>query len=288
MSFLDHAQAHGLLMRDVIADGRWHRTATTDHPRKKNGAYVFDGRGGAVRNWATMESFATWRDGNAERIDYAQWRAIRQTASVEESRRRQAAQARAQSMVRQARLVIPQPSKRIRGGYSEGVATHPYLIAKGLPDQPGLVLGDELIVPMHDCVTGELVGAQTIDATGRKLFLPGTRAKGAIHRLGRASECWLVEGYATGLSVQRALQRLYRTAEVVVCFSASNLTHVAGLLNGPRYVVADHDASGTGQRAAEATGLPWCMPEGEGDANDLQQARGVDAVRALLKECLSR
>jgi putative DNA primase/helicase len=286
MSFVAHAQAHGLILREVVADGRWHRVATEDHPRKKNGAYVFDGRGGAVRNWATMDGFATWRDENVQRVDYAQWRAIRTQASTEEAKRRAAAAARAQALVKTAHLVVPRPSKRLRGGYSEGVAAHPYLVAKGLADQAGLVVGGALLVPMHDCVSGELVGAQTISVTGAKLFLPGTRAKGAVHRLGRARECWLVEGYATGLSVQRALARMYRPAEVVVCFSAGNLTHVAGLLNGPRYVVADFDASGTGQRAAEATGLPWVMPSSLGDANDVMQAGGVDAVRELLKTVL--
>ena len=171
----------------------------------------------------------------------------------------------------------------MRGGFSEGIAAHPYLVAKGLPEQSGLVVGESLLIPMHDCLSGELVGAQTITGDGRKLFILGTRAKGAVHRLGRAKECWLVEGYATGVTVYNALQRLYRPAEVVVCFSAGNLTHVAGLLNGPRYIVADNDESNVGRRAAEATGLPWCMPKMLGDANDVMQAHGLDAVREMLR-----
>lgn len=287
MSFLDHAQAHGLILRDVIADGRWHRVPTEDHPRKKNGAYVFDGRGGAVRNWATMEHFATWRDAQTQQIDPAQWKAVRKQSRDEEQRRRLQAKLKAKALLGQARMVCPRLSKRVRGGYLEGVAAHPYLVTKGLADHAGLVVGGNLLIPMYD-LSGDLVGAQTISPTGVKLFIPGTRAKGAIHRLGRGSEVWLVEGYATGVSVSKALQRAYRPAEVVVCFSASNLTHVAGLLNGPRYVVADNDESGTGQRAAEATGLPWCMPAIRGDANDLHQLHGLDAVRDLLKEAIGR
>jgi phage/plasmid primase-like uncharacterized protein len=42
----------------------------------------------------------------------------------------------------------------------------------------------------------------------------------------RCSERWLVEGYATGLSVRAALRELHREAQVVVCFSAFNLAHV--------------------------------------------------------------
>src|SRR3546814_7594504 len=78
---------------------------------------------------------------------------------------------------------------------------------------------------------------------------------------------WHCEGYATALSIQAALKRLYRRASVVVCFSASNLAHVAKSLGGR--VVADHDESGTGERAARETGLQWCMPPDVGtDAND--------------------
>src|SRR3546814_5029532 len=79
--------------------------------------------------------------------------------------------------------------------------------------------------------------------------------------------------YATALSIQAALKRLYHRASVVVCFSASNLAHVAKSLGGR--VVADHDESGTGERAARETGLQWCMPPDVGtDANDMHQARG--------------
>jgi putative DNA primase/helicase len=50
-----------------------------------------------------------------------------------------------------------------------------------------------------------------------------------------------------------------------VCFSAGNLQNMAK----SGYVIADHDSSGTGQAAAEATGLPFWMPPEEGtDLND--------------------
>src|SRR3546814_11157496 len=91
--------------------------------------------------------------------------------------------------------------------------------------------------------------------------------------------------YATALSIQAALKRLYRRASVVVCFSASNLAHVAKSLGGR--VVADHDESGTGERAARETGLPWCMPPDVGtDANDMQQARGHKDVADIQRSAL--
>jgi hypothetical protein len=41
MSFQDFARSHGLLVDDVIMD-KWVRVGTEDHPRKQNGAYIFD------------------------------------------------------------------------------------------------------------------------------------------------------------------------------------------------------------------------------------------------------
>src|SRR3546814_4381777 len=75
--------------------------------------------------------------------------------------------------------------------------------------------------------------------------------------------------YATALSIQAALKRLYRRASVVVCFSASNLAHVAKSLGGR--VVADHDESGTGERAARETGLQWRSEEHTSELQSLMR-----------------
>jgi putative DNA primase/helicase len=87
---------------------------------------------------------------------------------------------------------------------------------------------------------------QRISADGTKLFLPGGKAKGSVFFIGPlvAHERWLVEGYATGLSVRAALRELHRDAQVVVCFSAGNLAHVGRLVKELRpkaYVFADND-----------------------------------------------
>jgi len=112
-------------------------------------------------------------------------------------------------------------------------------------------------------------------------MLSGMRAKNAVHRLGSktASETWLVEGYATGLSVYHALRSIGSDASVVVCFSASNLVQVADQIKGQRFVFADNDESKTGEKSAEQTGLPWTMADTVGfDANDLHMKSGLFAV----------
>lgn len=257
MSFVAHAQAHGLMINYAIPDGKWHRVPTVDKPRKRNGAYLFDGNSGVVKNWATMDTFARYGEKVNQIIKYFD-------DSEERIKHARAA--------KQAMALIK----------SAVVMNHPYLTAKGFPKATGLVVGEELIIPMRDYKTQVITGAQRIKGGGEKLFIPGSRAKGAVFVIGRGSESWLVEGYATGLSVAAALKLMYRPAQVVVCFSAGNLGHVAERIGGRRFVVADHDGSGTGERVAVASGLPWVMPEGLGDANDLHQNAGLLAVRSML------
>jgi hypothetical protein len=71
----------------------------------------------------------------------------------------------------------------------------------------------------------------------------------------------------------------------MVTFSAHNLVLVAQSVTGRACVFADNDKSGTGQDAAEQTGLPWCMSPIEGeDANDLHMRAGLLAARQLLMQ----
>ena len=167
------------------------------------------------------------------------------------------------------------------------LAPHDYLASKGFPDTQCLVLDGKLLVPMRSVASGELQSIQTIAGDGSKKFLPGGKAKGAVYRLGRGFSRWYCEGYTTGLSIQAALQCLYRRDEVVVCFSAGNLPVAASYDWWPAgYVIADHDASGTGEKYARQTGLPYWMPPEIGDANDFHQARGLDALADALRRGL--
>jgi putative DNA primase/helicase len=167
-------------------------------------------------------------------------------------------------------------------------STHPYLASKGFPEATGMVTPDgELLIPMRDFKDyGVINSVQRIAADGSKLFLPGGKAKGSVFTIAKGAwrERWLVEGYATGLSLQMALLDLRRQAEVIVCFSAGNLKYVATLVKRPAFVMADNDESKTGEQAAEATGLPWVMPEDVGqDANDVHALKGLRAVVGLIR-----
>lgn len=161
--------------------------------------------------------------------------------------------------------------------------THPYLAAKGFPDAQGLVLNDELLLPMRG-PAGRLQSVQRINETGGKLFLKGGKAGGGRYVIGRGRVVWYCEGYATGLSVQAALKHLYRDDRVVVCFSAANIAAVAGREG---LVVADHDANGVGELYALKTGLRYWMPPDVGtDANDAMLNHGVKWLAGELRRML--
>lgn len=163
------------------------------------------------------------------------------------------------------------------------IGTHQYLAEKGFPDERGLIHGQALLIPMRSMDNRKVQSIQQIWRGPEgflKKFLPGGRARGAVFAIGSEKASVLCEGYATGLSIREALRAVYWPARVVVCFSAGNLAHVAKRIGG--FVVADNDASGAGQKAAESTGLPWWMPPDTGtDANDFHLAHGA---RALARE----
>lgn len=279
MTFIEFAMSHGVIIDRLYPRAGIQRCGTVAHPRSTNGAFFFDGRDGWVQNWETMDAPVWWRDidmGDVKRRPSRPNQArLAELARRERMRHAEAAR-QANEMIASARM-----------------DRHDYLKRKGFPDARGLVgLHGELIVPMRAHGSYAVVGAQTIQWDGEswsKLYLPGTRAKGAVFFVGRRSapELWLVEGYATGLSVAEALRSLSLNAAVVVTFAAGNLRHVAGLLDGRcGYVFADHDASGAGQQAAEATGLPWVMSQRVGeDANDLMIREGIASVAELIVRC---
>ena len=275
-TFTAFALAHGVEIGDLYASDRIRRCPTTEHPHLRNGAYWFDGQRGWVQNWEYGDSVQWWNDPAAKpwtEADKAAWAAKRRIAQVERQHAQQRAAALAAELVSQA---IP--------------AEHGYLRAKGFAEVKGLTLDDggTLLVPMRDLATNALIGAQRIklvDNAWEKRYLLGQRTTGAVFVIGlrKAPEIWLVEGYATGLSVERALKQLRIQASVMVTFSAHNLQHCAEHTTGRRFVFADHDRSETGQKAAIATGLPWMKSAEIGeDANDLHQRAGLLAVCKLV------
>jgi len=258
MRFEEFAQQNGLLI-DHVVEGRWMRVPTVDHPKKKNGAYIFDGRSGLIQNHAVHES------------------PIRYMSDEPYIHDPHAAAKREKRMADQVRKQDEAAKKAAFIFNNVTVEPHPYLIRKGFPE-PSKVWNGLLTVPMR--IDGRLVGLQLIQEDGTKRFLSGQRTKGASLTIDNHGPNVLVEGLATGLSVRRALKHLRQRYKIHVCFSAGNMLEIAKTVQDP-IVIADNDAMGTGT-AKKIASRYWLGEAGE-DFNDYEQRVGVQTAAESLR-----
>jgi putative DNA primase/helicase len=273
MDFIQFARSHGIIIDAHPPMGVWKRFPTEDHPRSRNGAVKYMGDVGFVQNHATSTVVSIWKPDSPvtaedKKISVA---AIRQ---ADEQRRKQ------------QQVAIQRAIGMLNGS---GFSTHPYLERKGFADEQGNVLWVEgkpvLLIPMR--VAGSLVGVQQIDADGGKKFLYGQRTSGATFTFDNKGVNIVCEGYATALSVRAAMKQMKQRYTLHVCFSAGNMIKVAlGLERG--IVIADNDASGTGQEAAQKIGWPTWMSDRTGeDANDFHMRVGMFAFTQSLTHTIN-
>ncbi|WP_234832699.1 DUF927 domain-containing protein [Aeromonas veronii] len=158
------------------------------------------------------------------------------------------------------------------------------VIAVGeLTYQPG-----SLVVPLWDEV-GELVNVQLINTEGDKRYLPGGQKAGAFHRIDGGELVAVVEGYASGLSVQAA------TGATVYCaMDAGNLQAVAEIAHRQHpearvLLCGDNDEGTEGnpgktkaEQAAAAVGGLVALPPVAGDWNDYHQAHGLTKTQEAI------
>lgn len=278
MNFCEFAASVGLLSNSFAPDGRIHRCGTVNHPRSKNGAYWFDGKRGWCMRWGAVD-VTWWNDRNVKpwsAQEKKEWSDQRRIAEKKKIEGRSLAASKASQML--SECVID---------------THAYLRSKQLPESKGMVYTDgSLLIPMRDSLTNKLNGVQSIALNDQrdkfvKKFLPGMKAKGSVFKIGSGKKIILVEGYATGLSVHEAARQMKLDVSVMCCFSASNMVHVAK--DNGHFVMADNDASKTGEQSAIDTGLPWLMPESIGmDWNDVHATQGIFTLCAALKNLYTK
>ena len=269
MRFEDFARLHGLIVDSLQLD-RWIPTPTEDHPRKHNGRYKFLGNVGFVQNWATMEKPAVWfADGHT--MDSPQIQ-----KSINDSRMRQAESA--DKAAKKAGWILHQTELK----------THPYLASKGFPEEQGNVWTkdgqDLLVIPMR--IDTRLVGVQLIDHEGNKKFLHGQTTKGASFCMNAKGIPIFCEGYATALSIRECMKASNIKYAIYVCFSASNMKHIARTV-GDGFIVADNDPNSIGEKSAKETGKPYWISETVGDDfNDYHQRLGTFRASQNLKKIL--
>lgn len=272
ISFLDFARSFGIMIDSDPPLGRWLRLPTVDHPRSRNGAVKWMGDHGFVQNHATQTDVAVWRAAGyataGHRVDLSGVATAARKATAASQRR----------AAEKAEWIL---------GQCEQIP-HRYLANKGFPQAVANVWTDDsgprLVIPMR--VRGRIVGCQLIDKHGQKRFLSGQRTNDAVFVFHNKGPIVLCEGYATALSCQAALRALRARYTLVVCFSAHNLKRVAATL--PKgLVVADNDASGTGERVAKETGWPYFLPPEVGqDFNDYHQATSLFTCSQALSLAL--
>ncbi len=269
--FVKFAQSYGLIIDHYIDDGQWHRCTTIDHPHKRNGAYKFCGDHGFVQNHATMEKVELWKTDKPINMD--EWKL----------RARQAEKKRAQESAAAA--------KKAAWMFSQSEAKHhDYFYLKGFPDHVCNVLdidGKQMaLLPMR--VDDKLTSLQMIyfeDMRWHKKFLKYGVTKGAVFRLGKGKPI-LCEGFATGLSIAKALRLAKLQYQVVICYSAHNMLYMAQQCK-PVLVVADNDESGTGARIAAQIGVKtWISEKVGNDFNDDHLSRGDFAMMQDIRKIL--
>lgn len=253
MDFLNFCRAHGILIDAIPRIGVWRRYPTEDHPNKRNGAVKFMGDHAFVQNHATATEVSVWKTDVEVKIDRQAIANQAKRAEDDIKRKQREAASKAQWILKQCQF-----------------AKHDYLKAKGFADEQGNIWKTEdtelLVVPMRS--GGQLVGCQLIDPTGSKKFLFGQQTSYAEFVFDNKGMHVLCEGYATALSVRLALKNMKIPYTLHVCFSAGNMVKIAERLPGG-FIVADHDASGTGERVAKQIDWPYWMPPEVGmDAND--------------------
>ena len=261
MTFEQFAIAHGLMIKSVIFD-KWVRVPTDDHPKKLNGAYIFDGQRGAVINFALHDKHIPYKSEEPYKPDPG---AAARRQQLEQDRLK-----RQQEAKRKAANILGSAVKR----------PHEYLKRKGFEDS-GWVWNGLLVVPMR--IKLKLVGCQLIQEDGTKRFLTGQQTKGASLMIDNKGRDILCEGFATGLSVRRALMHLKIRYCIHICFSAGNMLEIAKTVRDP-LVIADNDTMGV-NTAKKIASRFWLGEAGE-DFNDTEQRIGTQLVAESLRPFL--
>ncbi|OHC75209.1 MAG: ATPase [Rhodospirillales bacterium RIFCSPLOWO2_02_FULL_58_16] len=288
-----------------------------DAPRKQGSCVItlvgeragewfdFDGnQGGGILNTLEQASGLSGRD----LLEYAAELAGHPTGHpIAKPTRTKAAPAKPRDDVREIELILS------RAVPARGALVETYLASRGIAavDCPDLLFHPDLthwdtksgwpaMVAVIRDATGIMVGLHrtwlAADGTGKAPFaknrkMLGKAAGGAV-RLAQSNNglLGLAEGIETTLAVMRSCPALPSWAAL----SAGNLETVALPPEIKRVVIlADHDASGAGRRAAETAAARlhredrkvWiAQPPNEGDDfNDLLMRDGVDAVRTAVE-----
>jgi len=276
----------GLKPPDVIhLDGKLHRFQSGTRGEvghDKPGWYI------AFSDGVPAGRFGCWRSGLESSWKADIGRSLTMSESMAQERRLTEAKTQRDAEVKKTREVAANTVDLIWSQAGAASPEHPYLQRKGIKVHGARITGDgRLMVPLYT-EDGELSSIQYISGDGDKKYHPGAATGGMFNILGTlddATTLYIGEGFATAATITQVM-----ASPCVAAYSASNLVIVAKIMREAHptldiCIVADHDASGVGQRYAEQAsakyGVRMTMPPVLGDANDYVQA-GHD-LALLLK-----
>lgn len=271
--FITFAADHGLIIQNLPI-GRIVRCGTRSKPLSKNGAYLYQGEWGWVQDHAAHESPVIWLSGSIK--DHAE---VKQKIKESTRQYHQGKALENAAAAERAKWILNQCELNLS----------PYLAKKGFPEMCAniWVKGDSrlLVIPMYK--DKSIVGCQLIDQDGNKRFLKGQITNDAYFQIGNGKMIFFVEGYASGLSLQKVLEACKVNYRILVTFSAGNLLRFAKHVDG--IVIADYDRSGTGQRVAAESGKKFWISDVEGfDANDHYLKFGAFKMAMDIKKLIYR
>ena len=225
-AFTDDMRAHGIQYppSQVIADGKLHVFSPVGKKGDTAGRYVLHGDGIPSGYYQDFRQGlkVTWSagKGNAPQMSKAELVAYRkriakQKAETERKFAEQHLKAAEKARERFKQSIPASPD-------------HAYLVKKGVQPNNARLLGDSLLIPLHDN-SGRHQTDQIITPTGKKMLLKGGKKKGAfcvigarLNGLDKAPNLYIVEGWATGCSVAESFPDI----PVIVAIDSGNLLPV--------------------------------------------------------------
>ncbi len=294
IDFLSKLKAHGIDPGGELVEGKLTRATCSCKPHKKgrdaNGWYLYHADEPATLTWGCWNSECPNAAGGTltakseTALSSAEQAAIKaRIEAVRKAREDERQQVEQATRTKAARLW--------KFGH-DVAADHPYIVKKGIRPVGIKQVKDMLLIPMTATGTGEPESLQLIFPDSSKKFLAGTGAiPGPLYHVIRGTNTgplYIVEGYATGLSVHEA-----SGASVIVAFSSGKLPAVATVLRDrfpDREIIIAGDTGNGSSKATEAalkiSGKVVFPAMSEGttgtDWNDVHTAAGLDEVARQL------
>lgn len=297
---------------EIVVNAKVHRYST-DEKRNKDEWYVgHEGVSLRGRQYLIV-TFGSWSE--ASKYEYKSWTQDNNFDEYEISELKQVLQLKrlqVEQELKESYEKTAQVAQDLWSNYSEMPPLEKYsryTRLKKIKPTGGVRFGTNsagypsLVIPLRN-KAGVIRTLQYISIDSKdksyKCFLSGGEKRGNFHIIGELidpkGKIYIVEGYATGVSVHDATQK-----PVVIAFDSGNLDCVAqnvkSLYPEAEIIIAgDNDAGGVGQKkAAEAAkniGVSFIIPvfprefasESNTDFNDLYQSCGIEEVAQQLNQ----